>query len=153
MADPHVFEFQGTFELPLTIEDTWAELERTDQYESWWPWMRHLEVTGEPLDPGTAFSFLVFAPIPVTMRMRAEVTSAEPPHRIEAAVSGDLRGSASMHFRTATVGTLADIQWQVEVVRPSIRSVARVTRPVLLWGQRWAVDIAIREFRRHLKAA
>ena len=154
MADPHVFEFRGTFELPLTPRQTWAQLERTERYESWWPWMRHLEVEGNPLDPGTAFTFLIVAPIPFTMRLRAEVTSAEPPDRVEARVSGDLTGTADMTFSPNGPGrSLAEVHWEVEVTRPTIRSVARVTRPLLLWGQGWAVDIAFREFRRHLDVA
>ncbi|MDQ4144296.1 MAG: hypothetical protein M3198_11240 [Actinomycetota bacterium] len=154
MPNPHLFEFNGTFELPLTVEETWDELERTDQYETWWPWMRKLEVVGDPLDPGTTFSFLIVAPIPFTMRLKAEVTRAQPPCKIEAAVSGDLTGKASMTFeRAGSRQVTATIWWEVEVTRSSLRSVARATRPILLWGQRWAVDIALRGFRRHLAAA
>jgi hypothetical protein len=126
----------------------------TEHYESWWPWMRHLEVDGEPMAPGTTFSFLVVAPIPFAMRLRARVTEADPPDRVEADVSGDLSGVATMTFApSGRRGAVADISWDVEVVRPGLRPIARVTRPILLWGQGWAVDVAFREFRRHLEAA
>ncbi len=116
--------------------------------------MRHLEVSGDPMAPGTSFAFLVVAPIPFTMRLRAEVAAASPPDRIEAKVSGDLAGEATMAFDSSpSGGTIADIGWDVEVVRPAFRPIARVARPILLWGQGWAVDIALREFRRHLDAA
>lgn len=116
--------------------------------------MRHLEVRGTPLEPGTSFAFVVVAPIPFTMRLTAEVSAASPPDHIEAAVSGDLAGSATMTFEEASAGrSVADIGWEVEVVRPGLRPVARVARPILLWGQGWAVDVAFREFRRHLTNA
>lgn len=154
MADPHLFRYRGTFELPLTPAQAWSELHRTDQYESWWPWMRHLDVRGDPLRPGTSFAFVVVAPIPFTMRLCAEISGASPPDRIEAQVSGDLAGTATMTFEPApSGGAIADISWEVEVVRPAFRPIARVGRPILLWGQGWAVDIAFREFRRHLNAA
>ncbi len=154
MADPHAFDYQGTFELPLARHDTWATLEQTENYESWWPWMRHLEVDGYPLEPGTTFSFLVVAPIPVTMRLRVHVGEASPPEAITATIAGDLGGTASMKFEEqGPARTVAHIAWNVEVVRPALRSIARVTRPLLLWGQTWAVNIALKEFRRHLDAA
>ena len=154
MSDPHLFDYQGTFELPLSRLDTWATLEQTEHYESWWPWMRHLDVDGPPLEPGTAFSFLVVAPIPFTMRLRVHVDQAREPEMIAATIAGDLKGTASMTFADQGAGrTVAHISWSVEAVRPAIRSIARVTRPLLLWGQGWAVDVALKGFRRHLDAA
>ena len=154
MGSPYGFHYRGSFELPLTPDEAWSTLTETEHYESWWPWMRHLEVRGDPLLPGTSFAFLVVAPIPFAMRLRAEVTEADPPGRIEADVSGDLAGTATMTFSpSGRRGSVAEVFWEVEVVRPSLRPLARVTRPILLWGQGWAVDIAFREFRRHLNAA
>lgn len=150
MPDPHVFEYQGTFELPLARDRAWDILGQTEHYQSWWPWMRHLEVGGEPLERGSSFSFLVVAPIPFTMRLRVEVANAEEPESIEARVRGDLSGTATMEFEEHGSDTKAHIGWTVEVVKPSLRPVARVMRPLLLWGQTWAVDVALRGFRRHL---
>ena len=154
MSDPYVFDYRGTFELPLARPDTWTTLEQTQHYESWWPWMRHLEVDGVPLEPGTAFSFLVVAPIPFTMRLRVHVDEAQSPEAISATIAGDLEGTATMRFEEqGPTRTVAYISWSVEVSRPALRPIARATRPLLLWGQTWAVNVALKEFRRHLDAA
>ena len=154
MSNPYIFSYEGAFELPLEPPGAWDRLEQTDLYQSWWPWMRHLEVEGNPLEPGSAYTFLVVAPIPFTMRLRVEVEQAEEPNSISAAVGGDLEGTASMTFERQAEGrTVAHIGWTIEVVKPGLRPLARVTRPLLLWGQTWAVDVALRGFRRHLDAA
>ena len=154
MSDPHVFDYRGTFELPLSRRDTWVTLEQSQHYEAWWPWMRHLEVDGVPLEVGTNYSFLVVAPIPFTMRLRVRVDEALSPETISATIAGDLDGTASMTFEEqGPARTVAHISWSVEVARPALRSIARVTRPLLLWGQSWAVNVALKEFRRHLDAA
>ncbi len=154
MGDPHVFSYRGTFELPLARHEAWEILGHTEHYQKWWPWMRHLEVDGEPLEPGTAFSFLVVAPVPFTMRLRVAVDSAREPEAIDARVEGDLGGRAALAFEEQGPDrTVAHIEWTVEVVKPTLRPVARVMRPLLLWGQNWAVDVALRGFRGHLNTA
>lgn len=154
MGNPYVFSYEGAFELPLEPPEAWERLGQTDNYQSWWPWMRHLELDGKPLEPGSAYSFVVVAPIPFTMRLRVEVDDAEEPGSIAALVRGDLEGRAGLDFERQAPGrTVAHIAWTVEVVKPGLRPLARVTRPLLLWGQSWAVDVALRGFRRHLDAA
>ena len=154
MGDPYVFTYGGAFELPLEPHEAWDTLGQSDHYQSWWPWMRHLEVDGRPLEPGSAYSFLVVAPIPFTMRLRVEVREAREPDSIEARIEGDLQGKANLVFEKQGAGRcVAQLGWTVEVVKPSLRPLVRVTRPLLLWGQSWAVAVALRGFRRHLDAA
>lgn len=154
MADHNVFTYRGTFELPTEPNRTWGILEQTHHYESWWPWMRDLKVRGKPFEAGTSFSFAVVAPIPFKMRLEVEISEAREPEQIVAEIKGDLAGEASISFETATGGgTVSTIEWKVEVVKPRMRAAARVARPLLLWGQNWAVEVALRGFRSHLESA
>ena len=129
----------------------WELLKRAELYPKWWPWMRRLEVSGSPLEPGTTFSFLVVAPIPFTMRVRLEIVESKEDARVEAEVKGDLVGRAEMSFvAVSDEVTEATLEWDVEVRKPGVRTAARALRPVLIWGQNWAVETALRGFLRHL---
>ena len=131
--------------------ETWTTLEQADLYETWWPWMRRLEISGTPLEPDTTFSFLVVAPIPFTMNLTVRIEESIAPERIRARITGDLEGSASMTFDEITgQATVANLEWTVEVMKPGMRRAARALRPLLQWGQSWAVDVALRGFLRHL---
>ena len=113
--------------------------------------MRDLEVTGTPLEPGTTFTFRVVAPIPFTLRLVVEIVNSKEAEQLEAAIHGDLVGSATMFFEEVSPeSTRATLAWNVEVHKPRVRGAARALRPILQWGQNWAVDSALRGFLRHL---
>lgn len=151
MAGPHAFSYRGSYDLPLGRSETWATLEQADLYESWWPWMRRLEISGTPLETGTTFTFLVVAPIPFTMNLVVRIEESVAPERILARITGDLEGSATMSFDEISSDTTgARLEWTVEVKKPGMRTAARAMRPLLKWGQNWAVDVALRGFLRHL---
>ncbi|HYN35825.1 MAG TPA: hypothetical protein VEV82_02510 [Actinomycetota bacterium] len=151
MAGPLTFSYRGSHDLPLGRSETWTTLERADLYESWWQWMRRLEIAGTPLETGTTFTFVVVAPIPFTMNLAVRIEESVPPERIRARITGDLEGSASMTFEEISSElTCAKLEWTVEVKKPGMRTAARALRPLLQWGQSWAVDVALRGFLRHL---
>ena len=151
MAGPHSYSYQGTHDLPIGRDRAWDLLQQTDLYPKWWPWMRRLEVTGTPLEPGTTFTFRVVAPIPFTMQMEVEVDEAVENEFIRASVRGDLAGTAEMSFEEIDGATAATLSWTVEVQKPRIRTAARAIRPILQWGQNWAVETALRGFLRHIR--
>lgn len=113
--------------------------------------MRRLEISGTPLEPGTTFTFHVVAPIPFTMDLVVRIEESVEPERIRARITGDLEGSAAMTFDEISGETTgATLEWTVEVKKPGMRAAARALRPLLQWGQSWAVDVALRGFLRHL---
>lgn len=145
------FCYRDTHELPLSRRSAWAQLTRAELYPTWWSWMRDLEVTGTPLEPGTTFTFRVVAPIPFTMRLVVEVIDSKEAERLEATIHGDLVGTATMSFEEISAeSTRATLGWNVEVHKPRVRGAARALRPILQWGQNWAVDSALKGFLRHL---
>ena len=150
MRRPHIFQYKGEFDFDATPEKLWTALGRTDHYERWWKWMREVKVEGPVPATGSSVEFDVVAPIPRRMRLKIDVVSALRPESIEAAVSGDLAGTATLRFLPSGNGSTAEVTWSVEVVQRTIRAAAVAMRPVLLWGQDWAVRVALRGFRRHL---
>lgn len=151
MPGPHSFTYEGTHTLPLSRARAWDLLRQPHLYSKWWPWMRRLEVSGAPLEPGTTFTFYVVAPIPFPLRLVVEIVESKEDERIEASVAGDLVGRAEMSFAEISGDvTQATLRWDVDVRKQGVRTAARTLRSILQWGQTWAVDVALRGFLRHL---
>lgn len=150
MGSPYDVSYRGSHDFAATPERLWQELARVDQFERWWPWMRDVRLDGAALEPGSRISFRVVPPVPFTMRIAVDVIDSNEPEWIEGAVSGDLSGSARLELRPRGAGSVCDVAWDVELADPKVRRIVHVARPVLLWAQRWAVEIALHGFRSHL---
>jgi hypothetical protein len=114
--------------------------------------MRDLVVEGDGIRPGTSFSFRVVSPLPYRMRLRVEVLEAEPMRGV-ATVTGDLAGTGDIRLSETSGGSLVELHWSVEIKHPQMRIAARVAGPLLRWGQKWAVQSALRGFLRHVAPA
>jgi len=152
MRSPYVFDYYGEFRFDLEPELLWAKLTQTERFGEWWPWMRDMEPAGEPLEPGSIFRFNVVSPLPWRMHLIVEVVESKHPDEIDALVRGDLEGPATLRFDSREDHTLARVEWSVEVRNKAMRVGARMARPLIKWGQDWAVRVALNNFRRHLKA-
>lgn len=113
--------------------------------------MRDVHLEGEALAPGSSISFRVEPPVRFTLRVRVDVTDSRAPDWIEGDVSGDLQGTARLELHEDDAAAVCEVSWDVEIANARIRRVIRVARPVLLWAQRWAVEIALHGFRSHLR--
>ena len=151
MGSPYDVSYQGTFEFDdTTPEELWAAMRRVDLFPTWWPWIRDIELTGQALELGSQISFSIDPPIPYRMRVTVDVTESEHESYLEGTVGGDLHGSGSLRFEATVDGSVATTEWKVEVSNPAMRAVIRLARPLLLWAQRWAVEVSLRGFRRYL---
>ena len=150
MGSPYDVSYRGSHVFAATPEQLWRELARVDRFESWWPWMRDVRLEGAALEAGSTISFRVVPPVRFTMHVAVDVTDSNEPDWIEGAVSGDLSGTARLDLRPRGVGTVCDVAWDVEIADPKLRRIIHVARPILLWAQRWAVEIALHGFRSHL---
>lgn len=152
MASPYDVSYVGTHRFEASPEDLWEELGRVDRFEDWWPWMRNVGLDGEALAPGSVISFGIEPPVPFKMTISVSVTDSDRPHWIEGDVSGDLSGRARLELTEQGDHALCRVAWDVEIANAGIRRVIHVARPILLWAQRWAVEIALHGFRTHLSA-
>jgi hypothetical protein len=153
MGSPYVFDYRGEFHFAdVNAELLWDKLARPERYHEWWPWMRDLETRGKRLEPGSEFDFVVVSPLPYRMGLTVRITESIRPTRVEADVDGHLRGSGAVQFRDEGDGTWAEVSWSVEVIDKAMRVGARIARPLIKWGQDWAIRVALRNFNRHLIA-
>lgn len=131
--------------------EMWRALERFDRFEEWWPWFRASQLEGEGITAGSRIRFQIVSPLPHDMSVEAVVTDADRPNYLEADISGDLEGRGRLEFVARGKGTRAKVSWDVEIKHRLLRPMALAARPVLEKSHDWAVRVAVRGFRRHLR--
>lgn len=150
---PHVIEYRGSFVLPASPDQVWANLACFDQYEQWWTWLRELRVEGAGLRAGSVLRGTVIPPLPYRMRIEVRLVECAARQAIRAEVTGDLRGDGRLRLVPIGDGrTRADICWTIEMMQPPMRLVARCARHVLLWGHDRVVEATVAGFSRRLDA-
>ena len=151
MGSPYVISYRGAFDFPAPPEAVWARIERMDSFETWWGWLREFHSDGQMSD-GTRLSGVVVPPLPYRMRLAVRVDRAVRPESIDATVSGDLRGPATVRLAPSRSGSLVTVAWDVEMMQPPMRIAARVAHPLLRWGHDRVVEATVSRFRRELAA-
>lgn len=153
VGSPFDVSYSGEHEFAASADRLWEELQRVGMFGRWWPWMKDVHLEGEALAPGSVISFAVDPPVPYRMDVSVEVRSSRRPVSIEGAVSGDLLGTATLDLHPRDEFTSVEVSWDVELANPRIRAGILIARPILIWAQRWAVEVALRGFRSHLESA
>lgn len=152
MASAYTFDLHREFRFrDIDPGSLWSKLCERDRYGEWWTWMRELETAGAGLEPGASFAFVVVSPLPYRMRLRVTISDSVRPEWLEAKVEGDLRGQARIDLSPEEEDvTLATLAWEVEVMHRAMRIGARAARPLVRWGQDWAVGLALERFAAHM---
>lgn len=137
---------------PAPPEYIWESLTHTELFEDWWSWIRDVRVDGEPLTEGSTIAFTIDPPIPYHLEIAVLVIEAEEGLFLRGDIKGDLEGDAT--FTLSGEGGASDvhIEWDVHIKSPIIRPMIVIARPILLRAQVWAVEVALRGFRRYLEA-
>src|ERR1700732_1223925 len=104
-TSPYVIEYEGSFHLDLPPDEVWTIISRTDRFEDWWGWLREFETEGTGLETGSVLRGVGVPPLPYRMRLEVVLTQSARPRRIDAVVSGDLRGDATLTFTPDGDGT------------------------------------------------
>ncbi|HZU79005.1 MAG TPA: SRPBCC family protein [Acidimicrobiales bacterium] len=149
-APSTVIDYRGTFEFPLPPAALWEALSSPERFESWWSWLHEFRLRGDGLVDGATLRGVVAPPVPYRMRIDVLLERCEPPSRIEAVVSGDLRGPATLELVQSTRGTAATVAWRIEMMQPAMRLAARFAHPMLRWGHDRVVEMTVAGFRRRL---
>jgi carbon monoxide dehydrogenase subunit G len=152
VGSPYVIDYRRSFLLPAPPEDVWAAIERVDDFESRWAWLRDFRVEGPGLTAGSVLHGVVVPPLPYRMRLRVALVEWAPPRRIEATVHGDLEGRARLSLEGDGDETWAEVAWTIEMTQRSMRLSARVAHPLLRWGHDRVVFATVAGFRQQLLA-
>ncbi|MGH2807603.1 MAG: SRPBCC family protein [Actinomycetota bacterium] len=149
MSHFHI-SYETGVSFPAPPRFVWDSLKKVELFESWWQWIEDVELDGEALTEGSTISFTIDPPVPYRMAISVLVTDATEGKHLEGRVTGDLDGTAFLTLSPEGDGSRVRVGWDVEIASPVIRPVIRIARPVLVWAQGWAVQVALRGFRRYL---
>jgi len=139
------FRYERAWRIPLSVDELWSSLERTDCYPQWWPWLRDASLP--ELTTGATASFSVAPPLPYHLHIDLDLVEVLPARHIETAVGGDLVGWAALNLRAdGPSASVAELQWDLNLARPALRLLSTVGRSVLEWGHEAVVHAAIADF-------
>lgn len=144
MASPYVIDFRGRWLWKAPPDVIWEAMRRVDCFPEWWPWLGQLRLDGSGLVEGATLHGVVSPPLPYRMGVAVRLGRCQPGRCIEATVSGDLDGQASIQLEPLGAGTITEVAWSVEMRQPTMRAVARVAHPVLRWGHDRVVEVTVR---------
>ncbi len=145
MARP--FEFDRSWVFPIPADDLWDVLVCTDEYVSWWPWLREFETVG--LERDATARCTIQSPFPYSLRCSIHVDELEAPHSIVTTVDGDLRGPARLDIRPDGDRSEARLTWSVTLADPLLAACSRVARPAMAWAHDQVIALGVEQFRRH----
>ena len=153
LASRYEIVYGGSFTFALPPAELWAAIERFDRFPVWWRWLQHFSADGDGLSDGTVLRGVVAPPVPYRMRVAVELANCHAPTALDARVSGDLRGEASLRVEEADPGSVVTVAWNVEMMQRSMRLACLAAKPLLEWGHDRVVDMTVAGFRRRVEQA
>ena len=140
-------DYRGAFWFPVGPDDLWETIERFDRFESWWEWLRDFGADADTLVAGNVLHATVVPPVPWRLRMDIGLAGARRPDVVEAAIGGDVSGTAVIRLEPVDDGTLVTAVWSLDMRSRSLRIAARVASPLMRWGHDRVVELAVAGFR------
>lgn len=132
------------FEEPAPV--VWDAIGRVEAYRDWWPWLRHFDAEG--LVAGDRWECAVRPPVPYTLRFAITLDAVEEHRRIEATVTGDLRGEAAVALTPTDDGCEVRLTSSLAPAGQPLRAVMLLTPWLGRFGHDWVLDAGLRQFHR-----
>jgi hypothetical protein len=126
------------------IETVWEGIGRVGEFRTWWPWLVRFDGTG--LVDGDRWSMQVRPPAPYRLAVVINLRQLEPPSYIEAAVSGDVVGTASMALSEHELGCQLLIDSSLAATRPMVRLACGVVPGLAARSHAALLDTGMRQF-------
>ena len=124
----------------LPAADVWTHLEDTSAYRRWWPWLQLLDATGG-LTTGATWRASIRAPLPYVVGFTLDLRTVDGAnHLVEADVTGDVTGSATIELATSDGDRSGDaatdlrMTWRLTPASSLLRLLDATARPVARWG-------------------
>jgi hypothetical protein len=151
VTSPYAVRHDGEEYFELTPSQLWPEITDLRRFETWWSWLKDAELQPDEVASGSVLTFSIVSPLPYKLRCRVEFVEVVAEERIEALVSGDLKGWASLDIGSRQGGSSVWLRWELEPTQTPMRMLIRVARPLIMRTKDWAIDLALRSFRRNVE--
>jgi uncharacterized protein YndB with AHSA1/START domain len=142
---PSPFHFARTWELEVPPDQFWDAISQTDDYRSWWPWLREFEADG--FRPGAHWSAVIQSPLPYVLRVQLLLEEVVEGKRLAAAVTGDIAGWATLELIPSSNGSTVDVEWDMRPRSRAMQMAAVLARPLLRWSHEWVLARGLEQFR------
>jgi len=142
---PSPFHFARTWGLDLPPHRFWATIARTDDYSSWWPWLREFDADG--LREGATWRAGIQSPLPYVLRVQLVLDEVVECERLAASVTGDIAGWATLDLAASGTGSAVDIEWDMRPRSRAMQAAAVLARPLLRWSHEWVLARGLDQFR------
>jgi uncharacterized protein YndB with AHSA1/START domain len=142
---PSPFHFARTWELDVPPDRFWATISRTDEYRSWWPWLREFDADG--IRKGAQWRAGIQSPLPYVLRVQLQLDEAIECERLSANVTGDIEGWASLDLAESATGSAVDVEWDMRPRSRAMQAAAVLARPLLRWSHEWVLARGLEQFR------
>lgn len=140
------YQFVTEWTFPSPIDDVWAQLNRPEDWPTWWRGVVSVDVI-EPGDSNGlgAYRRMVWqSALPYRLRFNMRTVRLERPSTIEGHADGDLCGVGRWSLSPTRSGTTVQYDWTVEATKPWMRWLAPVAKPVFTWNHdvvmRWGYE-------------
>jgi uncharacterized protein YndB with AHSA1/START domain/mannose-6-phosphate isomerase-like protein (cupin superfamily) len=134
------YRFVDEWDVAAPREAVYRAISDGRTYPDWWkPVYISVDADGEPA-VGKESRQHFKGRLPYHLHTRSRITRLEPPHIIEAAVDGDLRGHGKWTLTDIDYGgTHVRFDWQVFADKPLLRVLTPILRPAFRWNHAWAI--------------
>jgi hypothetical protein len=151
VTSPYAVRHDGEELFALPPSELWPEITDVHRFERWWSWLRDAHLHPDEVATGSVLTFAIVSPLPYRLRCHVEFIEVIPEMQIRAHVTGDLEGWAGLEVEPHGAGSLVRLQWELEPTQAPMRVLVRVARPLINRTKDWAIDIALRAFRRNVE--
>lgn len=135
-----------TYRVEHEVDEVWDAIGRTDDFRTWWPWLRRLDAEG--LVPGDQWRCTVQPPLPYSLDFVVEIEDVEESAFVSASVRGDIVGTAELRLRVDGDGCEICLASVLEPSNRALRAVSRVAPWMARFGHDWVIRTGLRQFRR-----
>jgi hypothetical protein len=142
---PSPFHFARVWNLDVPPEHFWDTISRTDEYRTWWPWLREFDADG--FCEGATWRAAIQSPLPYTLRVRLALDEVVPCERLATTVTGDIEGWAALDVSGDDRTSAVDIEWDMRPRSRAMQMAAVLARPLLRWSHEWVLAHGLEQFR------
>lgn len=128
------------------VADVWEAIGRTDEFRSWWPWLRRLEARG--LVDGDEWQCTVQPPVPYSLDFVVELTEVHERAFIAASIRGDIVGTAALRLWADGDGCALRLQSALEPSNRALQVVSTLAPWMARFGHDWVIRTGLAQFRR-----
>jgi polyketide cyclase/dehydrase/lipid transport protein len=139
------------YHFPVDPEALWSTIDRTDDYQAWWPWLRAFDAQG--LRVGDRWDCVIRPPLPYLVRISLALTAVERPGLVAATIDGDLVGRAHLTVHDHPHGSEVRLASSLAPRRSLLRAFATAAPSLARYGHGWVLDTGARQLAALVGAA